>query len=443
MPISQYLPDFGGVFSTIWVFLVHGGWLLFVWLVIQILYMMYRAEIEHQFIHSQQWVFLQIKVPKENLVSTLAVESIFSQMHALHASLTFAQIYVEGRTQLWHSLEIVSLGGKISYIIRTPKKTKDLVEASFYSHYPDAEITEIRDYMENIEYDPETSDFDVWGTEWKYTDKTDVIPFKTYRDFEHPSAEEKIIEPLAGFFEAMAKMEPHEFYGVQIIIQPLGDEEWKPRGEAKIKELIGEDVPHETGWSDIFLAPLNWVAHFSFKDTVLGGGHGHGGHGDENKPKNNWQFMTEAEKLRVGLIEQKIGKPGYKVKLRHMYIAPKEKFDGTKKGLVIGSYRPLGSAMTNKLKPDTKRTWTGLEYAVSPTLEAPFLNYELKRRKKNIFKGYKDRDIHLGNPMQVMNIEEIATLYHFPLSTKPVGANIDKTDSKKAQAPMDLPIAEM
>ncbi len=438
MNFSTIVPNFGGLFHVLATIFVNGGWIVVAWAVIYVLYLMYLGEISHQFAHSQEWVYLQIKVPKENLTSTLAVESVFGQMHALHSSLTFAQKYVEGKDQLWYSLELVSLGGKISYIVRTPKKAKDLVEAAFYAQYPEAEMTEINDYMENITYDPEMSEINIWGSEFKLLED-DVIPIKTYRDFEHPSAEEKIIDPLSGHLEALAKMGPHEFYGVQIILQPLGDNEWKPRGELKVKELIGEDAPHETKISDILLAPFNWVANFSFKDALLSGGHGH----DEQKSgKNDWQSMTDMAKERVNLVERKIGKPGYKTKIRHLYIAPREKFDGSKKGIVIGSYRPLGSAMTNTFKPDTKKTWTSLEYNISPTLERPYIDYEEKRRKRNIFNGYKNRDIHMGNPMFVLNIEEIATLYHFPISTKAISSTIEKTESKKGQAPVNLPIAE-
>lgn len=152
--------------------------------------------------------------------------------------------------------------------------------------------------------------------------------------------------------------------------------------------------------------------------------------------------MTEASKERVNLIERKISKPGYKTKIRHLYMAPKDKFDGNKKAIVIGSYRPLGSAMTNQFKPETKRTWTGVEYNISPSLERPYIDYEEKRRKKNIFRGYKGREIHLGNPMFIMNTEELATLYHFPISTKPISSTIEKTESKKSQAPANLPVAE-
>jgi hypothetical protein len=439
MTFSSVFPNFGTIFGIFVTIFIHGGWLLFVWVMIYILYKLYYFEIYHQWEHSLEWTYLQIKVPKENLTSTLAVESVFGQMHALHSSLTFANKYVEGKDQQWYSLELVSLGGKISFIVRTPKKARDLVEASFYAQYPDAEITEIADYMENLNYDPETSDINIWGAEYKLLDD-DVIPIKTYKDFEHPSAEEKIIDPLASQFEALGKMSPYEFYGIQILIQPLGDAEWKPRGEIKVKKLIGEEVPHEAKFSDLFLAPFNWAAKFSFKDTLLAGGHGEA---VQKNQKNDWMSLTEAAKDRVNLIEKKIGKPGYKTKIRHLYIAPKDKFDGSKKGIVIGSYRPLGSVMTNQFKPDTKVTWTSIEYNISPSLEGPFIEHEEKRRKRLLFRAYKERHIHIGMPAFILNIEELATLYHFPISTKAISSTIEKTESKKSQAPVNLPVGEI
>ena len=411
-----------------------------------ILYKSYRKEIEHQFVHSIDWVYLNIKVPKDNQVSTLAVETIFSQMHALHSGLTFPQIYIEGRIQKWYSLELISMGGTISFIVRVPTDSRGLVESAFYSHYPDVEITEAHDYMENFHFDPddESSQYDIWGTEFKLTEDY-VFPIKTYRDFEHLSAEEKIIDPLANLFEALNKMQSYEFYGIQLILQPLADDEWKPHGEAKVKELIGEEVGHDVKLKDVAMTPLNKFAEFSLKNALFGGGHGHAAHGAEDKgPKNNWMSMTEIEKERVSLVEKKIGKPGYRVKLRHLYTAPKDKFDPTKKGLIIGSYRPLGSANTNKFKPDVSNTWVGADYYISPTLEKPYMDYLLRKKKRHIFKGYKNRDIHIGLPMYVLNVEEIATIYHFPITTKEksVASSIEKTMSKKSQPPANLPIFE-
>ena len=152
--------------------------------------------------------------------------------------------------------------------------------------------------------------------------------------------------------------------------------------------------------------------------------------------------MTDAEKERVILIENKIGKPGYKVKIRIMYMSPKNRVDKVKRFFVIGAFRPIGSAMTNKIKP-LGTTWLGVDPIISYGLEAPYLEWKLKRLKRRHFKGYKNRDMHLGAPPMLFNTEELATLYHFPITTRPIVAGIEKTESKKAEAPSNLPIGEI
>jgi hypothetical protein len=439
--LSSLFPNFLEVLKITYLFTIKGGWVLYVIAMIPILWRMYYLEIEHQYVHSQEWVFLSFRVPKENMVSTMAVETIFSQMHALHVGKTFPEKYIEGQIQLWYSLEIISMGGKISFIMRIPERMRDTVESAFYAHYPQAEISEVDDYMKNFEYDPEKpGDYDIFGTEWLLVEN-DVIPIRTYKDFEHPAAFNKIVDPLANFFEGMAKIKPYEFVGFQIIIQPIADEEWHPRGQLKIKELIGEEEPHKLSFLSFFLKPFEAFAKFSYKESLLGH---HTNHEEEEPKRSNWLGMTEGQKERVTLIEKKIAKQGYKTKIRVLYIAPKDKMDMSKKGLLSGFYRPLGSMMTNKLKPDVRRTWTTWDYKISKSMEQSITDKIVKNRKRRIFKGYKNRDILIGMPMFILNNEEIATLYHFPITTETTFAPsaVEKTESKKAQAPPDLPVLE-
>ena len=425
------------IFGPLWSVITHGGWVAFVFIIVYILFQLYHFEIITQFLASQKWVFLSIKVPRENLTSTLAVEQIFTQMHALFSSLTFANKYMEGKIMLWYSLEIISLGGKVSFIIRAPKDNQELVEAALYSQYPTAEISVVDDYMENISYDPETSDFDIWGTEFVLVSDS-ALPIKTYTDFEHSNAEQKIIDPLAPVFESLTKMQPWEFYGIQIIIQPVDDNSWKAPAEKKAKELLGEKVPQKITLLSRLMTPFDAFANFDFTKTFT----------IEIKPdagkdqRNNLLSMTEVEKDRVNAIQRKISKPGYATKVRHLYIAPKDRFDPSKKGLTIGAMRTLGSGNLNAFKPDTKQTWTDPKFKISPTLEKPYLDYVRETRKKYFFGGYKDRSVFIGNAMPVLNVEEIATLFHLPLTLNPSQPPVAVVESKKAQPPVDLPIGE-
>ena len=350
--------DIPTLLKFFWYIFTHGGWFFLLVLILYMLYYLYKNEIQHQFVHNQEWVFLNVKGPKDNLTSTLAVEQIFQQLHVLHVGLTFAQKYIEGMMQLWYSFEIISMGGKVSMLIRVPKPKAEFVKAAIYAEYPTAEINEVEDYMKNMVYDQENSEFDLFGTEFKIAEKT-YLPIKTYKEFEHTAAENPIIDPLAPLFEGMTRIEPHEFYGIQILAQPIQDEEWKPQGELYVKGLTGEEVPHETTVMGFLLKPFDMFAHFSFKSLLEGGGH-------DEKPtksqKNDWMGMTDIEKLRVNSAQSKMGKSGYRVKIRHLYIAPKGRFDKNKRSHFIGTFRGFGTAQSNKLKPDVSKTWTAVDY---------------------------------------------------------------------------------
>jgi hypothetical protein len=439
--VLNLFPNFPQAFGALWWVFLHGGWVAFVITLVYILYQLYDMEIRAQFRADQEWTFLLIRTPRENLTSTLAVEQIFSQLHALHTTITWAHRRIEGRVQLWFSFEIVSLGGKVSMIIRCPKKMRDTVEAAFYAQYPTAEITEVRDYFENVEYHPGHSEFDIWGCEMRILED-EVIPIKTYVAFEHPTAENKIIDPLATLFESLGKMEPHEFFGVQIIAQPLADPEWKDRAEMKAKELMGEEVEEKKGWLGHIQAGLSLYNPFKLIEGIFSKEEEKEKERPKDELSNNWMRLNDIDKERVNSIKRKAGKPGYLTKIRLLYMAPHDKFDGSKKTIIIGALRNLGDAQSNGFKPDTKETWTGKEYHISPGLEQPYINYIVNRRKHHLFNGWKERSYLIGREQFILNIEELATIFHLPLAAPgaAVGPAVERVESKKSQAPVNLPI---
>ena len=445
--LSGILPNFATIFNLSFLVIVkYYGWVLFVFAMVYVLYYQYLHEIQNQFIGGVEWTFLEIRVPKNNAASTMAVENIFTQMHALHASISFEEQYVVGKFQQWYSLELISLGGHVSFILRVPKKFRHLVESAFYSQYPNAEISEVSDYMEKFNiniYHNDDGPYDVFGTEWKMAQNS-VIPMKTYKDFEHPSAEEKVIDPLTNTIEALERIGPNEFMGLQILIQPIQNDEWADRADRKIKELTGEEIPHKASLINFLLKPFEWFANFSYSKTFFGS-HGHAE--PENKPRNNWMSMTEGEKEKVALIEKKVNKANYNSKIRLIYIAPKEQFDKVKRNELIGALRhfsPGGGVGThNTLKVDGK-IWTKMDPIISRTLEASRIKKGVMRKKYWFLKGYKNRSMYVGSPKFLLSVEEIATLFHFPITTETtlVPAGVNTVESKKGRAPANLPTAE-
>jgi len=445
--IKDIFPNFFEIFHLAFRFMFeYYGWVLFVIGFFVMFKHEYVEEIQGQFVRSTEWVFLQILVPKENKTSTLAVENIFAQMHVLHRGLTFQEKYTEGKFQLWYSLEIASFGGKVSFIIRTPKKSQHLVESAFYSQYPNAEIHEISDYMENFNLSPydDNTEYDFFWTEWKTTEDS-VIPIKTYKDFEHPSAEEKIIDPLTNLIETMERVKPHEFLALQILTQPIQNNEWEDKAKNKIKELTGEEMEHGFSFLGLLMKPFDWFAKFSYKELFQSHAHENP---NANKPRNNWLNMTEAEKKRVTLIEGKINKPCYNSKIRLLYIAPKNDFDKGRRFELIGALRHLspggGSGTHNTLKADMS-IWTKVDPYFSPALEGPVIQSMTKSRKYWFLRGYKARSMYVGSPKFLLSVEEIATLFHFPIT--PEGgmtpANVGTVASKTSRPPANLPVGDI
>jgi len=421
--------------SSAWFLLMHGGWLVFLVLMIYVFYYIYMDAIHDEFLSKGDPVLLSIRISRENLQSTLAVEQIFAQLHAIYSGFTFAEVYLEGKMNFTISLEIVSLGGKVSFFVRTPRRYIGLIETAFYARYPSAEILEVTDYMTNLKrWTPEAS-WDVWGTEMKLI-KDFPYPLKTYGEFEHPTAEEKIIDPLAALIEALNKAESHELLAVQILLRPIADSEWAPEAIAMSKKLKKDFRTGATGSKAAAPSKMGKLVREVSSELLpfLDGG-------SAEEEAENGQ-LSPGERLILEAIEHKASKPGYQSKIRLLHIAPKDRFDGSKKGAIIGSFRQLADSNLNGLKPDTNLTWTAHSYVFLKGLEQPYLDYKTESKKARFVEAYADRSMWLGLPTMVLNTEEIATLYHFPISSSEgvSQGNVDNIAVRKGQPPADLPI---
>ena len=296
-------------------------------------------------------VFLQIRVERLNLKSILAVEQIFAQLHVTQTKLSFANTYIEGQGQLGMSFEIVSIGGKINYIIQTYEKYVSLVETAFYAQFPSAEITAVDDYMANLsKWDPLTANWDFWGSEYGYT-KDYAYPLRTYKSFEHAISEEKILDPLAPMLEALSQIEPHELMAIQYAAVPMADDAWQPHVQDEIKKLKGEYKPPPPSLSQRLMAPIDALASINLLELLLP----KPAPKSEEKPAGSpLSRMTEGERKVLLAIEDKLSKPAWAVKMRLLYIAPKERFDNTKRTALIGSLRTIAGNDDKQFKTSSR-----------------------------------------------------------------------------------------
>lgn len=421
------------------------GWVPFVWVMFHMIGWLRRDAKRNAYVGSVEQIFLEVKIDTLNEKSPLAMEQVFAALHAIHQNFTWGEDRA-GKVVLSMSCEIVSLGGNVSYIFKLPKRYRALFESALFAQYPKAEVVETEDYLKNLPhfYDPETAEFDFWGTQW-LKKKDNAYPIRTYwqtESFEH-SAQETFVDPLSNVLEVMSNIQPYELVAFQMVIKPV-DDKWKAHTKHLLDELKG--VPAHHGDDSIFWKILMFIPDFVadvMVTHVLGVEKGEGGHAAPAKeePPTLMLHKTDVEKLIINSIERGLGKIGYDVRIRTMYLAPKDKFNkGLRVPEIVGAFRNFDDVNLNGIKPDIGHTWTDNSFKISPTLEAPYLRMNILTRKRHFIHNFMGRASWAGSGQMTMNTEELASIYHFPQSQNVRVSQVGKVDTVKSAPPIDLPI---
>lgn len=414
-------------FEVMWSIIANGGWAIFVFLILAggaVLFVRNRRE---AFRSKVKWILLAIDIPKDNEQTPKAVEHIFNHLFAIKKTGDFYMRYWQGYTQQPLSFEIVSLGGYVQFLVRLPENLRDLVEAAFYAQYPDAEITEVEDYTEDIPNRFPHREWDIWGTELKLENK-DYYPITTYPAFEH-TLTQQFLDPMASFLEILSRLRRGEQIWIQIIIAPPADDKWRKNGLREIKKLIGES----SGGEGTLLKASGRVLAGTYETLVASlYAPGRETEPDESGPPNLIQYLPPNDKRVVESIGMKISKLGYETKIRVVYAAKKKCFQDDRPAAVIGALRQFNSLDLNGFTID-KRTKTSAKF---------FRSEQRKLKRKNqIIRAYKRRDTKVGPAPFVLNSEELATIFHFPVITVKAPL-LKKTEAKKSEPPTRLPIIE-
>ncbi|MEA2088689.1 MAG: hypothetical protein U9O55_02525 [Patescibacteria group bacterium] len=380
-----------------------------------------------KFCSKLEYTLLAIDIPRENEQSPKAVENMFDQISGAHSTLNFTDKWWEGKCQAKFSFEIISIDGYVQFLIHTEKNFRDLVEASIYAQYPDAEITEIDDYIENSPKFFPNEEYNLWGAEFIETNK-DAYPIQTYPFFEH-SLSQEFKDPMAALMEILASLRKGENVWIQYVVTMEGFS-WIGRCKREINKIVGKNNKSNNGF-------LNQILSFF---SNLAGGIAVQISGAETQTATKEKEtdgalmlkLTPGEVESVKAIENKMGKIGFNVKMRIIYFAPNDVYSPARSiSATVGAIKQFAGPL-NGFKPESKRTRT-----------KKFLLFSKKRlasRQRKILNAYKTRsnDLGIGNGF-VLNSEELATIFHFPDSTAVKTSLVKKVASKKFEPPTNLP----
>ncbi len=411
----------------------YQGWLLYIYIFIRYLvFPEYMFFIQNRwFAKNVQMVLLAIDVPKMNEQSVQAMENFFGHLLGAHSSFLWWDKYIDGAFQLSFSCELISIEGNIQFLIRTPKQFRNLVEAALYGQFPDAEITEVQDYVTNAPRYYPNATHDLAGVEMTLSNKNVYLPIRTYEKFEHRFAE-VFADPLAGLLENLAQIGPGEQVWIQYLLKPLPVDWGREGGEKEINKIIGKVEKPKTSIItlvfDMFFSVLS-----GFAEQLIGPGGETSAVPEKKEEQFRMMNLTPGQKEQLESMERKIARLAFNVKIRFLYIYEKG-IDN--KALswqgIIGAYKQWTDMNANGLKPDMKPTGTGSAYYV-------FINRRRNTRKNYIMGAYRGRNSVMGSVAKPLNTEELASLWHFPgMSVK--APFLKATAFKKAAAPVGLPM---
>lgn len=409
------------------IFLINFGWLIFAIMFLLAAKVLWLKYIKGKWSANIKFTLLAIDIPRGNIQSPRAVENMFTYLAGAHATQNFFEKWFLGEFQLSFSLEIISSEGYTQFLIRTPSKFRNLVESAVYSQYPDAEIVEVDDYCEGFPRKFPDEEYDVWGIEFIPANHYS-FPIKTYKEFEHQLGPDEMVfrDPMAELMELSSSLRRGEHFWYQIILIPTGFD-WINDGNDEIDKILGKE-PKTSFLNKIIDFFVNIVSDLSEMIFSIWGD-------VEDKTKEfkrkSMMELTPKEKKQIEGIQEKSSKLAFECKIRTVYMAKKEVMDKAKVANgVVGYMKQFAALDLNNFKPDLKLTGTKTAYFNKSA--------RLIKKKNNIVNNYMDRNDWAGRLPFLLNIEELATLWHFPLEATSNAPLIQKTPAKKYKPPANL-----
>lgn len=413
--------------QMLWVFFINIGWMIIAAVFLYGVSLIYLQKIRSDWASKNlKFIILAIDVPKGNEQSPKAVENMFTYLAGAHGSINFFEKWFEGKFQVSFSYEIVSLEGYTQFLIRMPIEFRNLIETSVYSQYPDAEISEVDDYVDTVPHRFPDEEFDVWGSEFMQA-KEWVFPIKLYQEFEHKfgESETQFKDPMAALMDLCSSLREGEQLWFQIIITPIGFD-WVGETDKAVDKILGKKKKSSGGVSKF----VEWMGEASEMIYSIWGDIE--AKKDDNKGLSMME-LTPKQKKQIEAIHLKSSKLAFEAKIRAVYVARKDLMNKGKvvNGLV-GYMKQFAALDLNNLKPDVTITMTKTAYFNKDA--------RLIRKKNAIMSNYVNRDDTGGRKAGIYNIEELATLWHFPIEANVKAPMIQKAPGRKADAPSALPI---
>lgn len=326
---------------------------------------------------------LMLEIPRTNDKKELAAEQMLAALHGILRPRK--EVRASGTMQEHISLEIAAIGQRLRFYIWTPKHLQAFVEGQVYAQYPTVQI---------FEQDEDYADRQLHQTVIHTTELTltsdETLPIKTFPSFE--------VDPLASITATLAKLDKEdEEMWIQIMARPVSDE-WHRKGQRMVNKIKRGGALFGGSGGGSYAAEA-----FAALIRPPTGGSGEG----------KTLEISERDKSRITAIQEKGTKLGYQVKIRLLYAGHDQHTARLRMQALVGAFKQFNTTNLNGF------TSKSASYSRDKQME-----YDTRLF---IDKGY------------ILNIEELASLFHLPHTTVET-PNIVWATTKTAEPPSNVPI---
>lgn len=399
--------------------------------------------VQANFISGIDWVLLEVVPPRDVLRSPKAMELFITNALYHWSQKSGLETYWQGAVWFWFSLEIASIDGQVHFFVRTPSRSKSLIETQMYAQFPQAQVKVVEDYTLAVDKISADSKWNLWGCEFKFT-KPDVYPIKTYVDFglDKDPKEEFKVDPISPVVELFGSIGKGEQMWMQIVITPSKKEYPIPGKWFKKRNWVQEG-------EQVLRKQLDEFTRFHPASKEVPGAHP----SKEIRAPDFFKPMVEG-------AGKKMMKVGFDTGIRICYVAKREAFNMSNRRNIRLIFRQYAAPYVNELW----RINSTQADAMSPNFISGFFPLSTKKilrladrmlleyREREFFHPPMRHKIHLPWPLSpiifpnffhhhiiVMNTEELATLWHFPGQILKV-PTLERIESKEASPPTNLPM---
>lgn len=360
------------------------GWILGFYLIIKA----YTKRRKRMWVEKQKYTTILIRVPRNNEKGPLSAQLMFASLHGIYK--TSKEKLEDGSFQDHISFEMVSTTKYIRFYVYCPVHLKDFVLGQLYAQYSSVEISEVPDYT--LSKRGEGTHF--VGTEFSLI-RDYYYPIKTFANFE--------VDPLAGITGVLSQVDEGEQIWIQILARPT-DDSWQKKAISHTSAIKSGKV--KSGGAGIIGKIFSLIFLFFkllFNPEAM-----------TKDPSKQAKLAGPVEQA-VKAIEEKSTKLGFESKIRVVFLSNKS-VEQSKMKLqsIAGAFKQFNASNLNGFV--NKKTYVD---------DFEFMNKVQNRSFEE--EGY------------ILNIEELASLFHLPTVTVDT-PTIDWAGSKKGEPPASLPI---